>query len=97
MNEWLGLEQVGVLESMPGVDPSAAQLSAILKKQSELNARMVMAPVYLNQNATKWLSEKTKIPAIMLPFTVGGNPDSRTLESLFDDTIRRLLEGLNRG
>lgn len=97
MNEWLGLEQIGVLESVPGVDPSAAQLSAILKKQSEINARMVLAPVYLNQNATKWLSEKAKIPAVMLPFTVGGNADSRTLELFFDDTIRRLLEALNRG
>lgn len=97
MNEWLGLEQVGVLESVPGVDPSAAQLSAILKKQSEINARMVLAPVYLNQNATKWLGEKAKIPAVMLPFTVGGNADSRTLESLFDDTIRRLLDALSRG
>lgn len=97
MNAWLGLEQVGVLESVPGVDPSAAQLSAILKKQSEINARMVLAPVYLNQNATKWLSEKAKIPAVMLPFTVGGNTDSRTLGSLFDDTIRRLLEAWDRG
>jgi len=97
MNAWLGLDQVGVLETVPGVDPSAAQLSLILKKQSETKARMVLSPVYLNQNATKWLSEKASIPAVILPFTVGGNSESRTLESFFDDTIRRLLEAWSRG
>jgi zinc/manganese transport system substrate-binding protein len=97
MNEWLGLDQVGVLEIVPGVDPSVTQLSTILKKQSEINAKMVLSPVYLNQNATKWLSEKANIPSVILPFTVGGNNESRTLETLFDDTIRRLLQAWNRG
>jgi zinc/manganese transport system substrate-binding protein len=97
MNAWLGLDQVGVLETVPGVDPSATQLSTILKKQAVVKARMVLVPVYLNQNASKWFSEKAVIPAVVLPFTVGGNPESRTLESLFDNTIQRLLDALNRG
>jgi zinc/manganese transport system substrate-binding protein len=97
MNAWLGLDQVGVLETVPGVDPSATQLSTILKKQAVVKARMVLVPVYLNQNASKWFSEKAVIPAVVLPSTVGGNPESRTLESLFDNTIQRLLDALNRG
>ncbi len=97
MNAWLGLDQVGVLEMVPGVDPSATQLNAILKKQSAVKAKMVLVPVYLNQNASKWFSEKAVIPAVVLPFTVGGNPEAGTLESLFNDTIQRLLDALNRG
>jgi hypothetical protein len=29
---------------------------------------------------------------VILPFTVGGNPEAKTLETLFEDTIRRLVQ-----
>ena len=38
---------------------------------------------------------RSGIPAVMLPFTVGGSPEAGDLYGLFDDTIRRLLKGLN--
>jgi len=96
LNAWLSMDQVGVLEAVSGVDPSAANLGAILEKQKAVNAKMILAPVYQNQNASKWLSEKAGIPLAILPFTVGGNAESKTLESLFDDTIRRLLDAWKR-
>ena len=95
MIEWLHLDKVGVLEAMPGVDPSVAQLGAILKQQATVKGQLVLSAEYLNQNAAKWFSERAKCPLIVLPFTVGGNVQSKTLEGLFDDTIRRLLEGFS--
>lgn len=94
MNAWLGLNQVGVLEPRPGVEPSSRQLAEILQRQQALQARMVIASSYMNDAPSKWLSEKGNIPVVVLPFTVGGNEQVKSLTSLYDDTLQRLLAAL---
>jgi len=94
LNQWLGLTKVGLLEPIPGVDPSTRQLSEVLQRQQSLQGRMVIASAYMNDAPSLWLSEKANIPVVVLPFTVGGNAQARTLSSLYDDTINRLLTGL---
>lgn len=94
MNAWLGLDQVGVLEPRPGVEPSSRQLADILQRQQRVQARMVIASAYMNDAPAKWLSEKANIPMVVLPFTVGGNEQAKTLTALYDDTLQRLLAAL---
>jgi zinc/manganese transport system substrate-binding protein len=94
MNAWLGLNQVGVLEPRPGVEPSSRQLADILQRQQTLQGRMVIASAYLNDAPSKWLAEKANIPMVVLPFTVGGNEQVKSLTALYDDTLQRLLAGL---
>lgn len=94
MNAWLGLDQVGVLEPRPGVEPSSRQLAEILQRQQSVQARMVIASAYMNDAPSKWLAEKANIPMVVLPFTVGGNEQVKSLASLYDDTIQRLLSAL---
>ena len=45
-----------------------------------------------NAKASEWLEDRTRIPAVMLPLTVGGSEGAQDLFSLFDDLIDRLLE-----
>jgi zinc/manganese transport system substrate-binding protein len=45
---------------------------------------------YNNPRAAEFLSERAKIPDVMLPFTVGGTEKAKDLFGLFDDTIDRL-------
>ena len=94
MNQWLGLNQVGILEPVPGVDPSSRQLAEVLQRQASVNGRMVIASAYMNDAPAKWFSEKAGIPEIVLPFTIGGNERAKSLTALYDDTITRLLAGL---
>lgn len=94
MNQWLGLNRIGFLEPIPGVEPSTKQLSDVLQRQQSLQGRMVIASAYMNDAPSRWLSEKANIPEVVLPFTVGGNAQARTLTGLYDDTINRLLAGL---
>ena len=94
MNAWLGLNQVGILEPRPGVEPSSRQLADILQRQQTLQGRMVIASAYLNDAPSKWLAEKANIPMVVLPFTVGGNEQVKSLTALYDDTLQRLLAGL---
>ncbi|WP_295992253.1 zinc ABC transporter substrate-binding protein [Rugamonas sp.] len=90
---WLGLHQVGTLEPKPGVEPSAAHLSELLADLQRAPAKMVVRAAYQDGRASAWLSEHAKIPAVVLPFTVGGDDKAKDLFGLFDDTVQRLLDG----
>jgi zinc/manganese transport system substrate-binding protein len=94
MNQWLGLKEVATLEAKPGVEPSAAYLSEIVTRQKNEPARMVLRPAYQHDGPSRWVAERAKIPAVVLPFTVGGTPEATDLVTLFDDTLRRLLAAL---
>ncbi|MBA5604022.1 zinc ABC transporter substrate-binding protein [Duganella sp. FT3S] len=89
---WLGLRQVGTLEPKPGVEPSAAHLSELLGQLQRQPARMVLRAAYQDGRASQWLSEHAKIPAVVLPFTVGGDDRAKDLFGLFDSTVQRLLD-----
>ncbi len=88
---WLGLRQVGTLESKPGVEPSAAYLSELLGRLQKQPARMVLRAAYQDGRASQWLSERARIPAVVLPFTVGADDKSGDLFAMFDTTVQRLL------
>ena len=94
LNDWLGFVQVGTLEPAPGVDPSVAHLGTVLQQQSQLKGRMIITAAYSGDAASKWFSEKANVPFVVLPFTVGGNKESTTLETFFESSIARLLQAL---
>ncbi len=96
LNDWLGLVQVTTLEPKPGIPPSAAYLKSVLLKTKETNIKAILRTPYEPLEAAKWLNQKTGIPVIELPFTVGGNAQAKDLEGLFDNTIQQLLLRLNK-
>jgi zinc/manganese transport system substrate-binding protein len=89
---WLGMRQVGTLEAKPGVEPGAAHLSALLAQLQRQPAKMVLRAAYQDGRASKWLSEHGRIPAVVVPLTVGADDKSGDLFALFDTTVQRLLE-----
>jgi zinc/manganese transport system substrate-binding protein len=94
LNDWLGLKEVAELEPKPGMEPSAAYLGQVLSELQQHPARMVIRAAYQNERPSEWIAERAHIPAVMLPFTVGGTPQATDLFTMFDDTIQRLLAGL---
>jgi len=95
LEDWLKLEEVATLEAMPGIPPTTAHLSELLALLGTDGAgadRIIRAP-FQSDKASLWLEDRTGIPAVMLPLTVGGSEGARDLFSLFDDILDRLLEG----
>jgi zinc/manganese transport system substrate-binding protein len=92
LENWLGLVQVGTLEPKPGVPPTTGHLEELLKDAANHPAKAIIHTAYEPDDASKWLSEKTGTPAITLPYTIGGNADSKDLFGLFDSTVA-LLKG----
>lgn len=92
---WLGMKEVGTLEPKPGIEPTSGHLGALLARQQTTPARMVLRTAYQQDAPSQWIAGKTGIPAVLLPYTVGGTPEARDLFGLFDDTVQRLLKGLH--
>jgi len=92
LNHWLGLREVAVLEPKPGVEPTAAHLQAVLNKLQHEPAKAIIRSAYEDDRASEWLAQRAHIPALMLPFTVGGSDQAKDLFGLFDDTLARLLK-----
>ena len=91
LNAWLGLREVGSLEPKPGIPPTTAHLAELVARMQTAPAKAIVYAAYNNPQAAEFLSERTKIPAVMLPFTVGGSDGAKDLFGLFDDTLARLL------
>jgi len=89
---WTGMRAVGTLEPKPGVEPSAAYLSSLVAQLQKQPARMVLRAAYQDGRASQWMAEHARIPAVELPFTVGGSARAKDLFGLFDDTVARLTE-----
>ena len=88
---WLGIEEVAHLEAVPGLPPTAAHLSQLTTRFAEGGADVIIRAPYQHGKASEWLEERTGIPAIVLPLTVGGTDGAADLFSLFDDIIARLI------
>ena len=91
---WLGLVEVATLEPVPGIPPTTNHLGKLLRMfgaQGSTAEYIIRAP-YQSAKASQWLSERTGIPALMLPLSVGGSDGATNLFSLFDDILDRLLE-----
>lgn len=94
LREWLGFREVGSLEPKPGLPPTPGHLAELVSRMQREPARVIIYSAYSNPKAAEFLSERARIPAVMLPFTVGGTEKAGDLFGLFDDTIARLLGGV---
>lgn len=92
LEQWLGIEVVANLEAVPGIPPTATHLGQLTSRFKDGGADFIVRSPYQDARASRWLSERTGIGAIVLPLTVGGTEGARDLFTLFDDIIDRLLE-----
>lgn len=88
---WLGMETVGDLEPKPGIPPTSAQLAKLLATARSRHVDFILIANYQNEKGARWLGDKTGIPLIQLPFTVGGTEAASDLPSLYDDVLSSLI------
>ena len=89
--QWTGMREAGSLEPKPGIPPTPAHLAELVERMKRDPAKVIVYSPYNNPRAAEFLSERSGIPAVMLPFTVGGSAAAKDLFGLFDDMIARLL------
>lgn len=90
--DWLGMKEAGSLEPKPGLPPTPGHLASLKAELATTPAAMIIRAPYQSDRASRWLSSQTDIPAVTLPYTVGGSEEADDLFGLFDETLTRLLE-----
>ena len=81
----------------PNTDDPSATASLTMTDQQVLDTlqkdpvKVVIRAAYEDDRPSKFISDRLHIPAVVLPFTIGGTDASKNLFSLYDDTISRLL------
>jgi len=88
--KWLGMVEVMNVEPKPGIPPSAGHLSELVGRLKGGAADVITRSAYQDPKAATSLAEKTNLPVVELPYTVGGTPGAKDLFGLFDDTITHL-------
>lgn len=88
---WMGMQEAGSLEPKPGIPPTPSHLAGLVEQMKRAPAKVIVYAPYNDPRAAQFLAERTGIPAVMMPFTVGGNEKAKDLFGLFDDTLGRLL------
>ena len=89
--QWLGMHEIGSLEPKPGVPPTSAHLSSLIDVTKSGGAIAIISAAYQDTKPGEWLSQRTGVPALVLPFTVGGDAQAKDLFGLYDSTIDKLL------
>lgn len=88
---WLGMREAGSLEPKPGLPATPAHLADLVERMKREPAKVILYSAYNSAKPAEFLSSRSGIPAVMVPFTVGGSDKAKDLFGLFDDTIGRLL------
>ena len=96
MLNWLGMTEVVALEPRPGVPASAGYLAQVLQTLNTRPVRFVIRAAYEDPRSGDFINQRAHVPAVTLPFTIGGTPGATNLFTLYDDTITRLLAGLGQ-
>ncbi len=91
---WLGMDRAGSLEPKPGLPPTPAHLAELQDELKRRPADMIIRSPINDPKPSQWLQDRVAMPAVVLPFTVGGDDRAQDLFGLFDVTIDRLLGAL---
>jgi zinc/manganese transport system substrate-binding protein len=91
---FLGMREAATIEPKPGVPPGSAYIAQLLDEIPRLKPSMIIYAGYEDPKPSLFVAEKSHLPAVLLPFTVGGTPEAKDVMSLYDDTLKRLLAGL---
>lgn len=91
LEQWLGLTEVANLEDVPGVPPTVSHLSNLASQYSNGGADFIIRASYQDSKPSEWLSERSKIPMLALPMTVGGDEKATNLFSYFDTLLDQFL------
>lgn len=90
LERWTGMKRIVALEPKPGVPASSGYLAEVLGKLQASPVKLIIRAAYEDERASTFVAEKANVPAVVLPFTVGGTDGAKDLFSLYDDTLTRL-------
>lgn len=88
---WLGMSLIDTIEPKPGISPSSAHMSKLLASIEAASPTFILRTPFADPKPSNWLSGRTSIPALVLPYTVGEDHTATDLFQLFETSIGLLV------
>jgi len=89
LQQWLGLNEMAILETKPGIPPTSSHLSHLLASMKHTPADVIIHASYQDDKAASWLSKKTGIPTVALDISPAEN---ETLIDWYDQLLKQLIK-----
>jgi len=90
--ELLQSDQIGDLEPIPGSAPTPGHLASLIELVEAQRPLAIVYTPYQDGRGAAWLSERTGVPSVELPYTV---KDDQTIIDLYNSIINSLERTLN--
>lgn len=91
---WLKIETAAIVEPHVGVPPGPADLARLIDIVPTSGAKLAIHAAYEDPKSSKYVTDRTNIPLVNLPFTVGGTADATNYIDFYTSSVQRLLDGL---
>ncbi|RRS33413.1 MAG: zinc ABC transporter substrate-binding protein [Gammaproteobacteria bacterium (ex Lamellibrachia satsuma)] len=88
---WLGMQQLAALEPKPGVPPTAGHLASLQVRLGREQPLAIVRSSISDPRPSEWLSNRTGVAQVVLPYTVGSAENVNDLFSLFEEIVSVLL------
>ena len=88
--KFLGINVLASIEEKPGIPPSARHLAKVVSIIKQNPTLAIIRTPFDTKAPGDWVSEKTGVRLITLPYTVGGLPDTTDLYKIYDQSIELL-------
>ncbi len=93
--ERFGFDVIGLIEPLPGIEPSPRHLQSIIRKIENEDVRMIWAEPFRPSRTVQRVSTAGGVPVLRLPELVGGVPEAEDYFSLIDYNVRRIVAALD--
>ncbi len=90
-----GMQYVGTLEPVPGIQPSPPHLIRLSQLMNAQNVRLILQANYYRDKFSKLLAGKTGARVLALPPGVGGVPEAGDTIGLFDYLVNQITKALS--
>lgn len=90
-----GMQYIGTLEPVPGIQPSPAHLIRLSQLMKKENVRLILQANYYRDKFARLLADKTGARVLSLPPGVGGVPEAGDTIELFDYLVEKITRALS--
>jgi zinc/manganese transport system substrate-binding protein len=91
-----GLQQVGMIEVKPGIEPTPNHLVALVQKMKQEKAQVIIYGAQ-SDRYPRQLASQTGATVVRLQSTAGGSPETNTYIKFVEYNLRSLLAAVKKG
>jgi zinc/manganese transport system substrate-binding protein len=89
---WLGLRELGYIESKPGIPPTASHTGQLIELMRKSNVKLVIVESFYPSNLASFVAENGHARLVVAPSDVGATSAIKSYFDLVDAVIAALLQ-----